>query len=95
MDTNKENVRKLRKQRRLRVRNMKVASGCIDCGNKHPAVLDFHHGIPRKDTGEKSISRLISETASWEKVLDAISKCDILCANCHRLRHWEEDNMRP
>jgi hypothetical protein len=27
-------------------------------------------------------------TSSWEEVLAEVAKCDVVCANCHRLRTW-------
>jgi len=47
--------------------------------------LDFHH----KDPTEKlmGISKLAESCASKEKLLLEMSKCDLLCANCHRKQH--------
>jgi hypothetical protein len=56
---------------------------CTDCGHKFPAVcMDWDHV-----RGEKSfnIGQLTAHT-SWTRVLEEIAKCELVCANCHRLR---------
>ena len=55
---------------------------CLDCSGVFPSeCMDFDHII-----GEKleNISHLIN--ASWDRLLDEISKCDLVCSNCHRIR---------
>src|SRR5438445_3045318 len=56
---------------------------CIECGENHPACLQFHH----RDKGEKSFTigwMLARETyISIKKLEKEISKCDVLCGNCH------------
>ncbi len=63
---------------------------CEQCGEDHPATLDFHHTNPRKKEG--CISMMIS-SASREKILAEIKKCRILCSNCHRKFHWDRSVM--
>ena len=59
---------------------------CIDCGQADPRVLEFDH----RDNVVKVaiISKMLDFTE--EKVLSEISKCDVRCANCHRLRTVEQ-----
>jgi hypothetical protein len=59
---------------------------CIDCGQKFPAVcMDFDHV-----RGDKvaDISTL-AYTSTFEKVLEEIDKCELVCSNCHRIRTWK------
>lgn len=57
---------------------------CEDCGIKYPSyVMDFHHRNP--DSKSFNIGRDLYRH-SRKKVLDEIKKCDLLCANCHRIR---------
>lgn len=64
---------------------------CQHCGETHPATLDFHH-TQDKDYG---IASLINRTALTDKTRDLIKievqKCIILCSNCHRKLHWEDN----
>jgi hypothetical protein len=58
---------------------------CIDCGETfHPCAMDFDHVNDDKVAG---VSSLV-QTASWQKVLAEIAKCDFVCSNCHRVRTW-------
>lgn len=62
----------------------KKISGCIVCRrNSPPECLDFHH-INQSKT--KNLSILMNK-ASYEKMIDEIGKCVVLCSNCHRLVH--------
>lgn len=64
---------------------------CEVCGEDHPGCLDFHH----EDAQEKEscVCILVQRCASKDRILAEISKCKVLCANCHRKLHWEENNM--
>ena len=61
---------------------------CIVCGFSHPAALDFHH----RDKTQKDFdpSRMRSYT-NKKKFLIEIEKCDVLCSNCHRIHHYNEN----
>jgi hypothetical protein len=48
--------------------------------------FDFHHRDP--STKQFAIG---SFTGAWETLLVEAEKCDLLCANCHRLRHAAGD----
>jgi hypothetical protein len=57
---------------------------CEDCGyNEEPQILQFHHREPK----EKESSPARMWTSSDEKVRKESEKCDILCPNCHAIRH--------
>ncbi len=60
---------------------------CVKCNFAHPAALDFHHVDPKEK--EYSISALVSNK-SFTKAMKEAKKCIILCANCHRVHHFEE-----
>jgi len=58
------------------------------CGEGHPAVLDFHHRNEKDKKYNISQSWLLTGRL---KILKEIKKCDILCANCHRKLHYDEN----
>jgi hypothetical protein len=60
---------------------------CTACGFAHPAALDFHHENPKEK--EHSVNQLISD-GRFKKAYEEIQKCTVLCANCHRIHHYDE-----
>ena len=59
---------------------------CADCGIKYPPyVMDFDH-LPQYEK-EFTISR--STHITMEALLLEVSKCEIMCSNCHRIRTHE------
>ena len=65
---------------------------CTKCGFDHPAALDFHHEDPTEK--EHNVNRLISD-GRFKKAYEEIKKCIVLCANCHRIHHYEEKKKPP
>lgn len=69
-----------------------LGGGCSVCGyNKNIAALDFHH----LDVNKKNFNidgRKISNTKE-EFLLEELSKCVLLCANCHREEHYREMDL--
>jgi predicted HNH restriction endonuclease len=66
---------------------------CQICGESRWWVLDFHHVDPSKKT--ISIAKYaVSGTASFEskkkKILKELKSCIVICANCHRDIHYQE-----
>ncbi len=67
---------------RKKIDEYKMQHGCRNCGYcLHPAALDFHH---LKDKSFM-ISQVRTMHIRWDKIKVEIDKCEILCANCHRL----------
>jgi hypothetical protein len=63
---------------------IKEASGCTDCGENNPIVLDFDHLKDKK----YNVSRMIHDGFSWRAIKKEIDKCEVVCANCHRIRTY-------
>jgi hypothetical protein len=81
-------IRRERHRRYAKIQTLKENTPCTDCGCKYPYfVMDFDH---RDATTKKDgISSLVKSTARWDRVLEEIAKCDLVCANCHRLRTYK------
>jgi len=78
--------------RRLKQKAVDLMGGkCEICGyDKCIAALDFHHINGKKK--EFRISRMGS--TKWEKVLEELKKCQLLCSNCHRELHYKEEENK-
>ena len=48
-------------------------SCCVDCGNTNPLVLEFDHIADK----ESSISKLLANGCSWQRILREIKKCQM------------------
>lgn len=69
------------------INERKVEKGCKRCGVKDARVLDFHH-INEKD-------KLFSvggfrRAVGFEQIQKEVEKCEVVCANCHRILHEEK-----
>lgn len=63
----------------------KLKSGCVDCGyNKDAGALDFDHK-PEFDK-KHNISVLARSNAHPDTLWSEIAKCEVRCANCHRVK---------
>jgi len=56
---------------------------CVDCGNSDPRVLEFDHVRGQKNYNVGDMKR---KRFSWESILKEIEKCEVRCANCHRIK---------
>lgn len=64
------------------------AAGCLRCGETDMVCLDFHHRDPtQKIFGIARVNRGRGRARSTEEIRNEISKCVVLCANCHRRLH--------
>jgi len=64
---------------------------CTKCEQNHPAALDFHHTNPAEK--ENLVSKLVS-TGCFAAAMEEVQKCIVLCANCHRIHHYEENTVK-
>ncbi len=84
---------RITERRRRKKEELVKACGnsCQDCGKTYPPeVYDFHHRDPKKkdlamgsEMSKQPLSVLLTEA----------EKCDMLCSNCHRIRHITEQEM--
>lgn len=87
---NREDLYKKQKEHRIKIRFLVyeylLLHPCVKCGESDPVVLEFDHLSDKF----KEVSRMLSGHYGWEKVLLEISKCQVLCANCHRRKTYME-----
>jgi len=76
--------REYRNRKRKRLDDYKKTLRCEICGENHTRCLEFHHIDPSTKKGH--IANLIKD-CSFELVMEEISMCRVLCANCHRKQH--------
>ena len=82
-------LKEARTPRKQLTREMKLASGCVQCGFNDPLLpeaLHFDHIDPTQKL--KCISHMVSRPRRYpDDVYQAeIAKCQILCAKCHILK---------
>jgi hypothetical protein len=82
--TDKELASYSKKQFKQRLKEIKESSGCFDCGETNHIVLDFDHLKDKK----YNVSRMIHDGFSWAAIKKEIAKCEVVCANCHRIRTY-------
>lgn len=66
---------------------------CLGCGlvfDGCTAVFDFHHRDPSIKCF--NVNNAALNMYSKSRIIEESQKCDLLCANCHRRLHWEEDH---
>lgn len=62
----------------------KMGDKCVDCKiSYHYSVYDFHH-LYDKDLQWNKLRLRSQDTIDKE-----LSKCILLCSNCHRIRHYQ------
>ena len=91
---NQERLKKRHKDRRqnLRARNRKYVAEylaknpCVDCGEDDPIILEFDHVRGKKLT---HVTKLARDNASLKRLDEEIAKCEVRCANCHRIKTHE------
>lgn len=61
---------------------------CQSCGETHVATLSFHHSDPEQK--EHLVSHLV-KGRDWVLIEKEVKKCDLLCENCHRKTHFDDE----
>ncbi len=53
-------------------------------------IYDFHHKDEKSK--EYQIAKYLG-SRNWARLKRELDKCTLLCANCHRAIHWEENHI--
>jgi hypothetical protein len=57
---------------------------CFDCGGEFPPeCMDFDHV---KGTKVRGVAEMVTRGMAMEIVRTEMGKCELICANCHRIR---------
>lgn len=81
------------RRRRARIRKLvqeyKEERPCHDCHNKFPHyVTEFDHARGSKRFNIGSLHTLV-----WSIILKELAKCDLVCANCHKIRSHKRNQF--
>ena len=64
-------------------------NNCVDCNESDPMRLEFdHRGGKTFDIGKV----LIGKSKTLDIVKTEVAKCDVRCANCHKVKTHREQN---
>lgn len=77
------------KYKRRLIARYKRMKGCSICGIKVPAVLDLHHERGDRKFWLGSVQAVSGHTL--DEVRAELRKCEVLCANHHRIITTESD----
>jgi hypothetical protein len=60
------------------------AHPCVGCGTTDIRVLEFDHRP--EELKSANVSAMVGMGLPWDRILQEIAKCDVRCANCHRIK---------
>jgi hypothetical protein len=82
----KASVMRRKREMSLWFKELKSRLSCEKCGEDHAACICFHHKDPSKK--EINLGKVVVHGWSKERIMEEISKCQVLCQNCHAKIHW-------
>lgn len=86
---------KRQKQHTALIQRWKRIKGCAQCGYKgHFAALCLDHIDPNEKDRNKRGRRAINQKWGKDRIKAELSKCQVLCSNCHQVRTWEEEHYK-
>jgi hypothetical protein len=84
-EANKEKLYQIERKQLARLEAIKTASPCMDCLTFYPAeCMDFDHRP--EEVKYAGVGHLVAGRYSWNLIEKEMTKCDLVCANCHRIR---------
>lgn len=86
-DKTKDRTNRIRTKQSRYLWELKESSGCVDCREKYPHyMLEFDHLPGHQKLGSPTD---MARNYNMQKALEEVTKCDIVCANCHKIRTWQ------
>ena len=84
-------------KKRVRKNKMRVieylqSHPCVNCGEADIVVLEFDHIDPSNKV--KDIFTMVHHKYGWEAIKKEISKCEVVCGNCHARRTAKQKNYK-
>lgn len=89
----KSNLKRKKRMDGIRtdIRKLKESTPCLDCNQFYPwYVYDYDHVNGKKTT---HISEMIRNGAARWRIFSEITKCELVCANCHRERTFRRAGL--
>ena len=84
-------TRRRKQELRAEVSRIKSEAPCTDCGKTHdPWKMEFDH-VRGIKLGNVST---MTNRSGWDKVMEEIAKCEIVCAFCHADRTHQRRQAR-
>ena len=80
----KERRARLKRSNQIKLISYMRDKQCTDCGENNLIVLEFDHIPPHKKIF--GIARAINDGVPWEQIEQEITKCEVVCSNCHKKR---------
>jgi len=72
------------------VKRLKLEAEC-ECGEARDSALCFHHKDPENKIAPVSRMAVLKEY-SLKDIKEEVGKCEIICINCHILKHREKES---
>lgn len=86
-DKNRERMRVRRGEFRAKLTAIKESTPCTDCGIQYKHyVMEYDH---ISDDKLMNVTHLLTGSWSWKTIEKEIAKCELVCANCHRIRTFK------
>jgi len=69
------------------INEYKVQHGCKRCKITDSRVLDFHH---KNEQNKLFTIGGFRRSVGFDRIQKEVKKCEVVCANCHRILHSEK-----
>jgi hypothetical protein len=87
IDKTKKRNQRISEENRTKLFAYLFQHPCVDCSETDAYVLEFDHVKGKKSN---NISRMVMDGFSWFTIEAEIAKCEVRCANCHRIKEGEK-----